>query len=574
MILDNEVMVKWAFNNKSYYMSKGYVFTKIRDSFLVKIEDMMPTSSIKVKCQCDFCGEIFYRSFRSVSKQTKHCCKSKLCMNNLRKFTCLQKYGTDHISRVKEIIERRGHIKKSKLFPKCKHRARHDTVNKINSFIHGTINFKLNNSNIDIALIDEKIDIEYNGEEQAIIDKFGLDAKTEFEANQFIHDANIIYRQWKIIRIICVNEELLPSNKSLDDMINLAKQELKTKHVVVIDIDNDNILSYTINDFFPNDVTVERWGCKNKDHYNNKGYNFIKYQRPFFIKIQDMHPKSNAFIKFQCALCGEFDIKPHNIMTHADPPYVCRNPDCIKERKKLSYQNHYGVDHPFQSKEIQEKIKTQIHKHYGPLGLKHPSIQNKKRATCERRYGGPTPMSDPNVAQKVSQASKKTFSKMSPEKRKQIQIKAHKTMYMNKTGPASKNQKHIANLLNGELNYPFRQYQLDIFLPEENIVIEYDGGGHWLGVYIGKSTLKEAKQNQLIREKYIFGAGMKLIRIICTTDYKIFNDDKLLPLITLCKQYLLTTNHHWIHINVDKLCIESKELNLKLDEKGNIKEEN
>ena len=63
MILDNKVMVKWAFNNKSYYISKGYVFTKIRDSFLVKIEDMMPTSSIKVKCQCDFCGEIFYRSF-------------------------------------------------------------------------------------------------------------------------------------------------------------------------------------------------------------------------------------------------------------------------------------------------------------------------------------------------------------------------------------------------------------------------------------------------------------------------------------------------------------------------------
>ena len=57
-LITKKVIVKWNYNNREYYEQKGFPFSKYRDSFLVKIEDLPNNSSVKVDVECDYCGKI------------------------------------------------------------------------------------------------------------------------------------------------------------------------------------------------------------------------------------------------------------------------------------------------------------------------------------------------------------------------------------------------------------------------------------------------------------------------------------------------------------------------------------
>ena len=50
-------MVKWNINNKKWYINKGYLFTKIKDEFEIKVENLPQHSHIlvDVKCDCEDC---------------------------------------------------------------------------------------------------------------------------------------------------------------------------------------------------------------------------------------------------------------------------------------------------------------------------------------------------------------------------------------------------------------------------------------------------------------------------------------------------------------------------------------
>lgn len=58
MLLTKTVIIKWNSKHKKYYESKGYIFTKWKDEFEVKIEDLPDNSHALVDIQCDGCGEI------------------------------------------------------------------------------------------------------------------------------------------------------------------------------------------------------------------------------------------------------------------------------------------------------------------------------------------------------------------------------------------------------------------------------------------------------------------------------------------------------------------------------------
>lgn len=60
MLLTEEVIMKWNENNRKWYESKGYVFTKYNDEFEVKVKDLSDGTSVKVNVKCDNCGEIIY----------------------------------------------------------------------------------------------------------------------------------------------------------------------------------------------------------------------------------------------------------------------------------------------------------------------------------------------------------------------------------------------------------------------------------------------------------------------------------------------------------------------------------
>jgi len=58
MILTKTVFTQWNPKNKKWYEDKKYIFTKWKEEFEVRVEDLQDWSRILIDVQCDGCGEI------------------------------------------------------------------------------------------------------------------------------------------------------------------------------------------------------------------------------------------------------------------------------------------------------------------------------------------------------------------------------------------------------------------------------------------------------------------------------------------------------------------------------------
>ena len=56
-LITKTVIIKWNAQNKQYFESKNYIYTKIGDEFEVKVEDLSISNKVKVNVECDGCGE-------------------------------------------------------------------------------------------------------------------------------------------------------------------------------------------------------------------------------------------------------------------------------------------------------------------------------------------------------------------------------------------------------------------------------------------------------------------------------------------------------------------------------------
>lgn len=99
MLISEVAEVRWNGNNKKHYTSKGYKFTKMKDVFYAKIEDLKISRKAIIEIQCDYCGDIFKRSYAEYIDQTsksiikKDCCYD--CRQTKAKEGMLLKYGVD-----------------------------------------------------------------------------------------------------------------------------------------------------------------------------------------------------------------------------------------------------------------------------------------------------------------------------------------------------------------------------------------------------------------------------------------------------------------------------------------------
>lgn len=65
-LLTTETIVKWTPYVKTYYTEKGYIFTKLWDTFTIKTVDLPLKSCEMVRVKCDYCGiekEIRYSTY-------------------------------------------------------------------------------------------------------------------------------------------------------------------------------------------------------------------------------------------------------------------------------------------------------------------------------------------------------------------------------------------------------------------------------------------------------------------------------------------------------------------------------
>lgn len=211
-----------------------------------------------------------------------------------------------------------------------------------------------------------------------------------------------------------------------------------------------------------------------------------------------------------------------------------------QQKMKQTNLNRYGVEYPFQSDIVKEKWKQTNLERYGvEHNMQLKEVLEKRKNTYFERYGFDSAMKHPDVKAKVV-----------------------KTMHENGTQKTSKQQLYLHGLYGGELNYPIKYYDVDICFPEEKICIEYDGGGHNLSVVFGDFTQEEFDQREIIRFHVIKREGYRQIKIISAKD-KLPNDDILFQMLSDAKQYFSTTNHSWVHYDIDNsimINVENKDM--------------
>ena len=115
---------------------------------------------------------------------------------------------------------------------------------------------------------------------------------------------------------------------------------------------------------------------------------------------------------------------------------------------------------------------------------------------------------------------------------------------------SSRQQQYLCNLYNGILNYPFKCFALDIFLPEDKLDIEFDGSGHKMSVFLGGISEKDFHMKEIYRNIAIKKEGYKQMRIISSKDL-LPSDQILHQMLSVAREYFNTTSHTWINFDID-----------------------
>jgi hypothetical protein len=179
-------MVKWNPKNRIFYEEKGYVFTKYRDTFDVRIDDLAHGSHEKIECLCDYCGEKIVKSYKTYTSRLKEQIIKKDACNKCQKYKvsdCLIiRYGVDNIRKINGVNE------KIKMTTFNTYGVEHNSQSEKIKEKKKTTNLK--NFGVDHIFKDPKI---RENRKKTFIDKFGADNPMKNKNVQLkAHTTNII----------------------------------------------------------------------------------------------------------------------------------------------------------------------------------------------------------------------------------------------------------------------------------------------------------------------------------------------------------------------------------------------
>lgn len=111
MLLTKEVEMRWNARNKSRFEDLGYKYTKMKDSFMVKVEDLSEGSNVTVEVQCDYCKRIYevqWHSYISLKKKENNsdCCSNPECTGKKAKESLIRIYGVDNARKIDGVNEK------------------------------------------------------------------------------------------------------------------------------------------------------------------------------------------------------------------------------------------------------------------------------------------------------------------------------------------------------------------------------------------------------------------------------------------------------------------------------------
>ena len=335
----------------------------------------------------------------------------------------------------------------------------------------------------------------------------------------------------------------------------------------------------------PQTVKVRTSGpnCK---HFREKGYEFEKCGDFIEVNVLDLPKGSNIKVKVVCDICGKITETRYARVVECNKEnelIICTSNSCknkksedtcikkygvkhpmqckeIQDKAKKTCQLHHGVDYPMQCKIIQEKSQQTWQKNYGE-GIINPiqaqeikdrqrktwqknygeditspfqveSIKEKSKQTMLNNYGVEYAMQNEEIQNKVKATNLERHGAENPMQNEEIKNKALDSFQFNHTGPSSRAQRYVNHILNGTLNKRICGSLADIYMEKENIIIEHDGSGHFLGDIINgnKIPTKESILHEKEREDKIINNGYRMIRFIAAKD-RIPSDEVILNLI-------------------------------------------
>ena len=106
------VQVKWNNNNKEWYESKGYIFTKRNNVFDIAVKDLMPHSNKKIIVTCDYCGKEYITQYNLILNGRdviqKDCCPN--CTGKKTSEVSKQRRSEKYIGLARKVCEENGYM--------------------------------------------------------------------------------------------------------------------------------------------------------------------------------------------------------------------------------------------------------------------------------------------------------------------------------------------------------------------------------------------------------------------------------------------------------------------------------
>lgn len=308
----------------------------------------------------------------------------------------------------------------------------------------------------------------------------------------------------------------------------------------------------------------EALGYKIPRYKDSKGRMSIKTGTTIMVKVTDLNEGSHCLVNVECDICGErreleYRVYLRNIKKYG--LYTCK--DCCSTKREQTCLEKYGVKSPAQSKDIYDKVtQTNMEKYGCVSAMQNPMVREKAKQTTIKRYGVENVSQSDEIKERVKQTNLerygaknyllsddfKTKATNTYQKRygehvthnmqiPEVRAKVTRTLYENGHCAVSKQQKHLNELFETELNHPFMNYNFDMYDSKNQIDIEYDGSGHDKCVVLGKVDQKIFKRKELVREIYSKLKGIKVMRIVSRKD-KLPTDDVLLHMFDISKKLL------------------------------------
>lgn len=307
------------------------------------------------------------------------------------------------------------------------------------------------------------------------------------------------------------------------------------------------------------EVEVKLWGV-NVKYYNNLGYEG-KQGDIITVKIEDLQHGSGVKVDVLCDYCQaeilHITYDAYNNRMNKSETRKCACVRCGQIKAKETNKIRWGCENPFQNEEIKAKCRqTNLERFKVEHPLQSKEIQDKMQSTVFQRFGVKNASQSEIIKQKKIDSYYKHFGVSHPMHVDNIKEKQAKGM--DGKIRTSKQQRYLHKLYGGELNYKIGYFFADICLPDEKIVIEYNGGGHDLNVKTGKMTQEEYEQREIVRENIIKRQGYRTITIISSKDL-LPSDTILLQMLNESRTYFNSTQHTWIEYNIDNSTIRNAE---------------